>query len=404
MFFKKAVLSFAVAGYLFLAAGNASAFSPAQGPLFIGDSVPGNLVLVPSVEWPTVNSVANVLPVYTPDTEFVGYFDSDKCYEYRSTRFTPAPERHFYPIGPANGRTCSGAWSGNFMNWAATQTIDPFRKVLTGGHRVKDTATETWLEKARHDGQGATIIYPNRTLAGAALIAGATPFTADNLYMRVYGLGYRLRFRLDNSSVSGGAVFDPTRHPNPNNPSGSAYDVSVRVAVCVPGMLEDNCVQYGSNYKPEGLIQSSNTRLRFSVFGYLNDDDVLRDGAVLRSRQKFVGPQLPGGQSNGNAEWSATTGVFVQNPNPQDVMDTNTEFGLNITRSGVINYLNQFGQTTTNSHKSHDPVSELFYAAVRYMRGEVNVPEYTDLSTGDAARFADGFPVITDWFYDDEPG
>jgi len=29
------------------------------------------------------------------------------------------------------------------MNWAATQTIDPFRSVLTGGYRVKDTPTET---------------------------------------------------------------------------------------------------------------------------------------------------------------------------------------------------------------------------------------------------------------------
>ncbi len=30
-------------------------------------------------------------------------------------------------------------WSGNYLNWAATQTIDPFRKALTGGYRVRDT-------------------------------------------------------------------------------------------------------------------------------------------------------------------------------------------------------------------------------------------------------------------------
>mgnify|MGYP001145109662 CR=1 FL=1 len=397
MNFKKPLLSLGVAAYLFAAASNAAAFTPAQNPLFIGADVPGNLVLVPSVEWPTIVSVANIQPTYTPNEEFVGYFDSDKCYEYRYSG--AESERHFYPTGNASGRQCSGEWSGNFLNWAATQTIDPFRKVLTGGLRVRDTATETWLEKARHTGQGGTDIYPNRSLSGSALIAGATPFTGVNtLQMRIQGLGNRMRFRLDNTNVGSGTPFDPAVHPNSGNPGDQAYDVVARVAVCVPGLLEDNCEQYGSNYKPEGLIQSSSDRLRFSIFGYLNHtQNAGRDGAVMRARQKFVGPRLPGGATNLNAEWNAATGVFVQNPDPNDAAATNSEFGITITRSGVINYLNQFGQLTNNNHKSQDPVSELFYAAVRYMRGEPNIPQYSDM-TNNQARNADGFPVITDWF------
>lgn len=48
------------------------------------------------------------------------------------------------------------------LNWATTQTIDSFRYALTGGYRVKDTTTETWLEKAHNDGQAglAIVLYP----------------------------------------------------------------------------------------------------------------------------------------------------------------------------------------------------------------------------------------------------
>ncbi|MEM1081552.1 MAG: hypothetical protein AAGH65_08210 [Pseudomonadota bacterium] len=170
---KKPFLSLAVASYLFLAAGHSSALTPAQTPLFIGADVPGNLVLVPSVEWPTIVSVANLRPTYTPTVEFVGYFDSSKCYDYIFD--TNEGDRHFKPVAMATGRQCTGQWSGNFLNWAATQTIDPFRKVLTGGLRVVDTATDTWLEKARHTGQGGSNIYPRRQLTSVRAVNGVAP-------------------------------------------------------------------------------------------------------------------------------------------------------------------------------------------------------------------------------------
>src|SRR3546814_5794891 len=90
----------------------------------------------------------------------MGYFDNAKCYEYVFN--DNEAERHFNPSSMAANRTCAGAkeWSGNYLNWAATQTIDPFRLALTGGYRVRDTATETWLEKARHDRDA---LYPDRS-------------------------------------------------------------------------------------------------------------------------------------------------------------------------------------------------------------------------------------------------
>src|SRR5690606_23678338 len=97
---------------------------------------------------------------------YAGYFDSGKCYQYHYSQ--NEPERHFYPVSWTNDHRCTSSnapWSGNFLNWAATQTIDPFRKALTGGYRVRDTPNETWLEKARQDGQDVDpSLYPNRRL------------------------------------------------------------------------------------------------------------------------------------------------------------------------------------------------------------------------------------------------
>ena len=374
-----------------------------QSPLYLGGGdVPGNLLLVPSVEWPTINSTAS-LGDYDSGRTYLGYFDPKKCYDYH---YSPTEsERHFYPVAWTANNLCFGQWSGNFMNWAATQTIDPFRLVLTGGLRVKDTPTETWLEKARHDGQGGTGIYPDRRLPGSgnssATMLGATPFPHDWMRMRIQGLGNKMRFRLQND--------DTGRRLRDYNPAagvgtGRAYELSVRVAVCVPGFLEANCRSYAGGNKPEGLIQQYSDEIRFGIFGYLLDSDRERDGGVLRARQGFVGPKAiepgAGEVNNPNAEWDSNTGVLIRNPDSADAAATSAAYGISINDSGLINYLNKFGQMTSGNNKSIDPNSELYYAAVRYLKNQGNVPEYTALpgNTGvDPATAADGFPVITNW-------
>jgi type IV pilus assembly protein PilY1 len=375
----------------------------AQSPLYLGGgNVPGNLTLVPSVEWPTITSVAN-LGQYDVTRKYAGYFDSNKCYEY-SYNSTEA-NRHFYPVSWTMNHQCVGLWSGNFMNWAATQTIDPFRSVLTGGYRVRDTASETWLEKARHTGQGGTNIYPNRRLPGSgnsiATVQGATPFAASWMRMRIEGLGNEMRFRLGNDDVNQNVT---DYNPAVAVLTDRAYRLSVRVKVCVPGLLEANCRAYSGGYKPEGLIQQYADELRIGVFGYLNDHNMLRDGGVLRARQKFVGPTriVPGqgAEPNPAMEWDPATGILIGNPDAADASATATALGIAINNSGAINYLNKFGQLTNNNHKSIDPVSELFYTALRYLKNQGNVPQYSAIPGGtgvNAVQAADGFPVITDW-------
>jgi type IV pilus assembly protein PilY1 len=418
---------------------NAAHAQVSQTPLSAGRTVPGNLFLVPSVEWPTLDSMANIQTTYTTARAFPGYFDPEKCYLYIYS--ATEADRHFRPTRAATGRACTAAsfeWSGNFLNWAATQTIDPFRKALTGGYRVLDTSTETRLEKARSDTNTAAGIYPDRNLGTTALVGGAMPANWASVTTRVRTFGNKMRFRgpavaapAVPADLSGAAVtaYDPATHTLNNASRNTVFEVSVRVAVCYSTpLLEPNCRRYSTGYKPEGLIQEYSRRIRFSAFGFLNDHAVLRDGGVLRARQKFVGPQKldPASQlwvTNTNSEWDADTGVLKKNPDTADATDTagvvgtttgvssystgtvanplgtTTLLAKTVDDSGVINYINRFGQMTTKTHKSNDPVSELYYTALRYMRKMPNIAAYSNITGTADVRYelVDGFPVITDW-------
>src|SRR5690606_22790640 len=137
---------------------------------------------------------------------YVGYFDSQKCYIYNQN------DEWFEPDGYASNHICSGnkQWSGNFLNWAATPTIDPFRSALTGGYRYRDTATETVLQKARHSGQSsAGNRMEDNTAQGLitkANITGATPAASnwDNFYIRLQGMGADMLFSNWKDGIGGG--------------------------------------------------------------------------------------------------------------------------------------------------------------------------------------------------------
>jgi type IV pilus assembly protein PilY1 len=194
--------------------------------------------------------------------------------------------------------------------------------------------------------------------------------------------------------------------------AGRNYNAQIRIKACdaTGGGVESNCKAYGTNYKPEGLMQEYAMQLRYGAFGYLNDLNTQRDGGVLRARMKSVGPQVPVPGSaaipNGNAEWSATTGIFNRDPDAADSTATETDattagYAVTVDDSGVVNYLNRFGKLTANTYKSQDPVSEMYYAATRYFRNLGNVASYSSLAgsgnQATLARWIDGFPVIRTW-------
>jgi type IV pilus assembly protein PilY1 len=366
-----------------------------QEPLYLGGGgVPGNLVLTPSVEYPTIQSLAN-LGNYSALTRFEGYFDPDKCYEY--VKGNNESGNHFKPKRVQTTRNCTQAkeWSGNFLNWAVTQTIDPFRKVLTGGYRVRDTASDTWLEKARHPGQSSVTI---KELSGSDAVKAATPFDSSKIKIKIQGLGKDMRFSLGTTSVDA----DERQYDGGTSlENNKSYRAAVRVKVCDASVgVEDNCKQYSQGWKPEGLLQQNADRIRYSVFGYLNQDGSGRDGGVLRARQKYIGPKMFAGSEgfidNPNKEWDPATGVLDENPDKTDAAANPRP----VSNSGVINYINKFGQLNSHDHKSNDPVSELYYAATRYLKNQGNVSSYSsfsNVSDSNIDKYKDGFPVIATW-------
>jgi type IV pilus assembly protein PilY1 len=404
-----------VVGTLAAAASANAQTALADQPVFSATGVPGNLVLALSVEFPTAVTAADRTTTYSSSTKYLGYFDPLKCYTYQYNDGTNGS--YFYPSSTASASSysCSNSWAGNFLNWATMQAVDPFRWALTGGYRAVDTTTTTILEKAwAPSNQGSpSNNFPHKSLTSS--VGSVTPFSSGSFYMQVLRCGRSMLFRRSNTAFTNDSACPSSTAWDgvvASTSTTTVYSLDVRVKVCVSGTPEANCVQYGSNYKPEGLIQKYASKIRYSAFGYLNDPtptggQMTRDGGVLRARMKFVGPSkpVPGSSPIANtlAEWDSSTGVFVTNPDTADAT-ASSETGSVVSKSGVINYLNQFG-LSAQAYKYYDPVSELYYSATRYLRNLGNVAAYSDLTkfnggTSTAANrtaMKDGFPVITDW-------
>src|SRR5690606_38666675 len=99
-----------------------------------------------------------------------------------------------------------------------------------------------------------------------------------------------------------------------------------------------------------------------------------------------------------NPEWDPVTGAIIDNPDGDDAASTSTRIGTctgagsapdgsgcQVRYSGVINYINRFGQINTGmaTLKAYDNLSEMYYTALRYMRGVGDVSAYSNL-TGSA--------------------
>ena len=397
----------------------------ADQPVFTNTAVPGNLVLALSVEFPTAVSVAHQ-GAFVAGTRYLGYFDYAKCYRYVQGTEVGNDVSHFNPVGTATALfkcTDTGltdTWSGSFLNWLTMQAIDPFRWALTGGYRRVDTTTTTILERAwatNNTLNGSDSNFPLIPTADASPlrarptpssgdIADHTPLSFSSLRVSVRTRGNQVWFT-STATLTTATTGTPTHYSQGSTPSASSlHMVYARVKVCDSGTgyaREANCKAYpAGGYKPEGLLQQYAEKIRFSAFGYLNDPtDNNRDGGVLRARQKFVGPNrmVPGSPPvvNTATEWDANSGVQITNPDSTDASATTSALGVTVSNSGVINYLNKFGQVQ-QSYKRRDPVSELYYGALRYLKNQGSVPLWSDIASDtNKVRLVDGFPVITNW-------
>jgi type IV pilus assembly protein PilY1 len=372
---------------------NAQAFTPSQVPPAT-NTVPGNLILALSVEFPTGLQVSYTSPTYLPATKYDGYFDNRKCYSYSTANevFNPVSD-----LTALNACPVATQWAGNLLNWLTMTNVDQFRSVLTGGTRDSfssmnglfpgDTTARTVLIRSFSD-RNSYNPQKNLTVGTAGM-----PLVGVNKVVRSGGYGSKFIVSDANNfanltDVQQRATCAAT--PLPGATATSAC-FNIRVVACVAtplSGLEANCQnRYSGVAKPEGLVQEYSSTLRFGAFGYLNESNTDRNGGVLRSALKSVGSFAALATStvaNPAKEWDEITGIMFNNPDPTDAAASG------VASSGLMNYLNKFGYAA--GYKGFDPVSELYYAAQLYLRGQAPPINYSDNQT---PALVDGFPVIT---------
>lgn len=400
---------------------------PAE-PLYMnGAKTKGNLTLALSVEFPTVGQTYR--DTFDNTKEYVGYFDPKSCYGQ-----VPGGNYFDWRGAPnASGSCGGGGFNGNFMNWATSSAIDILRYGLTGGNRVVDNSSgnaETIVERAwlPDSFYKSSAYFSEKWVSKAA----AASLVETSLYNKIGTAGvwiYNCKNRVyfadaqDTSSSTCDAPFGVSAtsnsHPHLIGSTSNQTYYEIRNKVCDPNSATNRLMTYdpdtkqwkglcyrypNGKYKPVGQFQVNADNLRVSVLGYLQDNNRSRYGGVLRAPLKYLGPKNYDSNfnlltsANARSEWDATTGVFIANPQSGDSTYGDQGFG----QSGVINYINKFGTLNPDSigsYKTYDPLSELYYEAIRYLQGKQPTPQaITNVSgTTSSKALQENFPAYKTW-------
>lgn len=156
---------------------------------------------------------------YKPTFSYYGYFDPDKCYTYSTAndgRFEPHGDvsiaaadvgKHYCAAG-------AGLWSGNFLNWSTMSRMDVLRKVLYGGLRSYNGATQA-LRYTNGDTSSDTTLeesfVPRNSQAFVKYYNGTdvdrvTPFNSDDARNKGITL---CRRAAENTGTSHTSLFTP---------------------------------------------------------------------------------------------------------------------------------------------------------------------------------------------------
>jgi len=415
-------------------------------PLYVnGIKTKGNLTLAISGEKSIVGAIYR--DTFNPAKQYVGYFEPLAC--YRSVQSSGDIGNYFdYSDKRINTRIgCkSSEFDGNFMNWATSSAIDIFRYGLTGGNRTTDESTgsartvteRAWLPDDFYRSQDN---FPEKFLPISDM-NGRTELKQGDFPrgMWIYNCRNRLYFATEqdtNPSSTCSSPFGVADAASPKLVTGTASNqfYEVRNLICDNVTASSRlmtydpasktwsglCKKYGPHYKPVGQLQVNADAMRISVFSYLNGDaadGVDRYGGIMRAPLKYVGPnsfdqdynQISG--TNPRAEWNANTGVFIKDPQNGDTTYGNQGYDY----SGVINYINRFGTLTMDPnlttkdaalrgvyqsrYKANDPISELYYEALRYLQGKGPSAEAISGLTGVTATdklLTESFPAYRTW-------
>jgi type IV pilus assembly protein PilY1 len=341
---------------------------------------------------------------YKHSIDYYGYFDPYKCYVYQGS----GANAKFVPSYTTSDKYCRGdAWSGNFLNWLAMSRIDVLKKVLYGGRRETDSASETVLS--------ATYIPQDAHSWGkeVSLISGERSYVPNIDRLTPLGnpdSGRRHLFCVVSKSDGAVPVIRVLRNktnriwewaskerPVCDNSLGTPEEYYVRVKVCDPSVgLEPNCKRYpAGTYKPIGLLQkygeyegggkwcskslkpcNSDSDCNISTDGLCVDKAKMYFGLLTGSYTK----NLSGGVLRKNIwsiqdELNPNTGIFQSSENvPGNII-------LTLERMKVIEfnyggYEYQCGWITDRPLNEGEcrmwgnPIAEMMYEALRYLAGK----------------------------------
>lgn len=401
----------------------------AAEPLYMnGAKTKANLTLALSVEFPTVGQTYR--DTFDQTQTYIGYFDPKVCYRHVPANGGVGAYFDWTSAAASNGDCGGGGFNGNFMNWATSSAIDIMRYGLTGGNRVVDQdngSAKTVVERAYlPDSFYRNASYFSEKVLPSALVSKMIEQSAANKIgnndMYIYNCRDRVYFAKAQDTTGGCtnpfgvANAQSSNLAGPNN-NDTYYEV--RNLVCDANSANNRLMSYdpgtkkwsglcfrypNGKYKPVGQFQMNSDNLRVSVFGYLQDDSRSRNGGVMRAPLKYLGPrQYDAGSNlmtaaNPLAEWDSNTGVFVNDPQNSDA----TYGSQGHPKSGAIMYINKFGTLDSNNvglYKTLDPISELYYEALRYLQGlQPNAnPVALTGTTAQITKLKENFPVYSTW-------
>ena len=372
-----AVLSFLA---VFSALPAQAAYDIAQEPLFLGGYVPPLNMLVMGRDhklyYEAYNDASDLdgdgdLDVgYKPaDIDYYGYFNSYTCYTYSGGVFRPS--------STTTDKTCSGAWSGDFLNYLTTSRIDALRKVLYGGKRSTDTTSETILERS-HIPQDAHSWGKEYDPATAGYnISDYTPYANPSfgnrhLFANTTLLGDsnqlpRLRV-VTNTSARIWSWVSKERPVAGNTIDGigtvSPADYIVRVEVCDSGFIQngDSCKQYpNGGWKPIGILQEygENDRMLFGLLtgSYENNTS----GGVLRKAVSSLTDEI----DPNTGRFTSTVGVIGTIDRLQTI-----GFGGSYTYNSNCGWIVDRTINEGECRMWGNPIAEMMYESMRYFAGK----------------------------------
>nr|WP_294973799.1 PilC/PilY family type IV pilus protein [uncultured Pseudomonas sp.] len=390
---------------------------PAQLPLFVNPTVPPlNLLVVGrdhKLFFPAYNDASDLdgdgsLDIrYNPEITYFGYFDSNKCYTTNSGKTLFTPSRF------TDNKKCGGQWSGDYLNYLTTSRADALRKVLYGGYRSTDTATETVLERSyirqdahtwgkeylsvANDGYDIADYTPYTANGTYTLFANASTATNSAPYLRVLRnvKNTRIWGWVAREVTQGGTSVTNENQTNIDNLKPDDY--VVRVKACVDDLLESNCKLYpNGNYKPTGLLHDygEGNQMYFGLLtgSYANN---LQGGVLRKAISSF---------SN---ELDANNGIFGEKSTDRSGRVSYTKQGLIASLDGIRisdpKNDSSYGNCTAGNDLKNgscknwgNPLGEMMYEALRYYSG-ATTPTAGYSYGSDTTDASLGMTQVTEW-------